>query len=238
MICQLYTIVGHVVARVYYWPLSPTNPTLFPPSPSPFSKTCVLLAGGVRARAPAVPMPCAGHGSPEGHRIPNTACGAAGVAESGEMVSAAAGGIPAAVGSSLTPSPSLPAAQARGDADHPGGPVSGSAGVGVGDGWGCLDADASPHPPVAGQDAWLLAAGEIGGAGGLLNFGPGANVGGGGGGQEGAGGVGDGVGEEEGGVEWVVQGGEAIAEADEAAMPLVAEIRLRLTRNFAHFFQV
>lgn len=113
---------------------------------------------------------------------------------------------------------------------------------GIGDGWGCLGADASPHPPVEGHDAWLLAAGELGGAAGLLNFGPSANGAGGagqaGGGGAGGGGAGGGVGEEEGGVEWVVQGGEAIAEADEAAMPLVAEIRLRLTRNFAHFFQV
>ena len=39
-------------------------------------------------------------------------------------------------------------------------------------------------------------------------------------------------------MEWVVEGGEAIAEADEAAMPMVAEIRIRLRRNFARFFQV
>lgn len=40
-----------------------------------------------------------------------------------------------------------------------------------------------------------------------------------------------------GGVEWVMEGGEAIAMADEVE-PLVGEIHLKLGRNFGHFFQV
>lgn len=74
--------------------------------------------------------------------------------------------------------------------------------------------------------------GDGGGGGGMLNFGDDngmAVVGHGGGGHGEAGG---------GGVEWVVQGGEVFATADEEHVPMVGEIRLNLGRNFGHFFQV
>lgn len=116
-------------------------------------------------------------------------------------------------------------------------------------GWGGLgNGTANAWVPETPALSSVGGGGSSGGGGGGASGMPPGGVGGGmfgfdfgagvltmdhGGGHEGAEG-----GSQGGGVEWVMEGGEAIAMTDEVELPLVGEIHLNLGRNFGHFFQV